>query len=155
MTTTQENLQQVTTDAAVDMALNMTAQMFGMPKETVTKIVQAGLPILAKMADENPELLKSLYTQSLQLLPEPVQQFYAKLAENPEAQQTLVNEFKAMVGPLTASLNRETARQAGTTETQAERVLATTYPAVAETLTKGTTEKTETGFAQRLRNLAA
>lgn len=155
MTTTQETIQQFTTDAALDRALNMTAEMFGMPKETVTKIVQAGLPILARMADENPALLTSLYTRSLQLLPEPVQQFYAKLAENPEAQQKLVDEFKTMVGPMTESLNRETARQAGTTEAQAERVLGTTYPAVAEKLAAGNTERTETAFGQRLRNLTA
>jgi hypothetical protein len=153
MTTTEGAMQQVMMDATVDTALTMTAQMLGLPKETVTTIVQVGLPILASMAEENPELLKSLYTQSLQLMPEPVQQFYAKVAENPAAQQQLVDEFKAAVGPMTESLNRQAARQAGVTEAQAERVLATTYPAVAETMSKANTEQTQVGFAQRLKNL--
>jgi hypothetical protein len=151
----RSNVQQVMMDRAVDTSLAMTAQMLGLPKETVTKILQIGLPMLAKMADENPELLKALYAQSAKLLPEPVQQFYAKLAENPEAQQRLVDEFKTMVGPMMESLNREAARQAGTTEAQAERALATTYPAVAEALSTRNTAKSEAGFAQQLRDLAA
>lgn len=40
------------------------------------------MPMMAKMADENPELLKSMYAQSVQTLPEPMQQFYAKLGES-------------------------------------------------------------------------
>jgi hypothetical protein len=133
----------------------MTAQMLGLPKETVTKILQVGLPMLARMADTNPELLKKLFTQSATLLPEPVQAFYAKLATNPAAQQKLIDDFKTMVGPISESLNRETARAAGTTEEQAGTTLATTYPAVAEALATRNTAKTEAGFAEQLRNLAA
>ena len=61
MATTQSPMRQLLMDQAVDTALTMTAQMFGLPKETVTKIVQVGLPLMAKMADENPALLKALY----------------------------------------------------------------------------------------------
>lgn len=153
MTATDSPMQRLLMDQAVDTALTMTAQMFGLPKETVTKIVQAGLPMMAKMADENPELLKSLYAQSVKLMPEPIQQFYAKLAENPEAQQAMVEEFKTMVGPMMESLKRETAQAAGTTEEQAGNVLATTYPAVAEALSTDAAARTETGFGQRLKNL--
>src|SRR3954451_19857123 len=153
MTLTQGNLQQLMTDTAVDASVNMTAQMLGLPPETVTRILQVGLPMLAKMAETNPELLKGLYTQSVTLLPEPVQQFYAKLAENPEAQQKLVDDFKTMAGPMMESLNRETARQAGTTEEQAGTALATTYPAVAEALATRNTEKTQEGFAKQLRTI--
>jgi hypothetical protein len=155
MAMTRGNMQQVLMDQAVDMSLNMTAQMLGLPKETVTKIVQVGLPMLAKMADENPELLKAMYAQSAKLLPEPIQAFYTKLAENPQAQQALVDEFKTMVGPMTEALSRETAREAGTTEDQASKALAATFPAVAQTLGKDTTEKTEAGFGQRLKDLKA
>lgn len=155
MSTTQGNMQQLMMDQAVDMSLNMTAQMLGLPKETVTKIVQAGLPMIAKMADENPELLKGLYAQSIKTMPEPIQAFYTKLGENPEALQALVNEFKTMVGPMTESLNREAAKQAGTTEDQAGKALAATIPAVAQALGKESTDKTEAGFGQRLKDLRA
>ena len=133
----------------------MTAQMLGLPKEAVTKILQVGLPMLAKMANENPELLKALFAQSLKMLPEPAQQFDAKLAENPEAQQKMVDEFKTMVGPMMESLSRDTAQAAGTTPEQAGKALATTYPAVAQALGKANTEKTAAGFGQRLQDLAA
>jgi len=155
MATTQSPMRQLLMDQAVDTALTMTAQMFGLPKETVTKIVQVGLPLMAKMADENPALLKALYAQSAKLLPEPIQQFYAKLAENPEAQQAMVEEFKTMVGPMMESLDRETARATGTTEEQAGNVLATAYPAVAEALNADASARTDAGFGKRLKDLAA
>jgi hypothetical protein len=147
------NMQQLMMDAAVDMSLSMTAKMFGIPKEAVTKIVQVGLPMMAKMAEENPELLKAMYAQSVTMLPEPMQAFYAKLAENPEAQAKLVADFQTMYRPMTEALNREAASQAGTTEAQAEQVLATTYPAVAQALGKDNADKTEEGFEHRLKNL--
>jgi hypothetical protein len=82
-----------------------------------------------------------------------MQAFYAKLAENPEAQAKLVADFQTMYGPMTEALNREAASQAGTTEAQAEQVLATTYPAVAQALGKDNADKTEEGFEHRLKNL--
>src|SRR3954468_17679402 len=118
MTATQGALQQLMTDAAVETSVNMTAKMLGLSPETVTKILQVGLPMLAKMADTNPELLKKLFAQSAAMMPEPMQQFYAKLGENPEAQQKLVEDFKTMAGPISESLSRDTARAAGTTEDQ-------------------------------------
>jgi hypothetical protein len=155
MTTTQGNMQQLMMDAAVNMSVAATARMFGLSEGTVTRILQIGLPMMAKMAEENPELLKALYAQSLTLLPEPVQQFYAKLAENPEALQAMIDEFKTSVGPMMESLNREAAQQAGTTPEQAADVLAATYPAVAEALTRQATTRSEAGFGQRLKDLAA
>lgn len=155
MAMTQETMQQLMTDTAVDMSVNMTAKMLGLPPESVTRILQVGLPMMAQMADENPELLKALYTQSVKMLPEPMQQFYATLAENPEAQQKMVDEFKTMVGPMTESLNRETAREAGTTAAEAGTAMAATYPAVAGALSRDAADSSEAGFAQRLRTLAA
>lgn len=149
------NMQQVLMDQSVDRSLDMTAQMLGLPKETVTKVVQAGLPMIAKMAEENPKLLQALFAQSLKSMPEPIQDFYAKLGENPQALQALVDEFKTMVGPLSESLNREAAKQAGTTDDQAGKALATTLPAVAQALGKENAEKTEAGFGQRLKDLRA
>jgi len=153
MAVDQGRLQQIMTDTAVDMSVKMTAQMLGISEEAVTKILQVGLPMMAKMADENPEMLKAFFTQATKTLPEPIQQFYSTLAENPEAQQQVVDDFKTMVGPMMESLSRETAQQAGTTESEAGTALATTYPAVSQALTQGAPEQTESGFAQRLRNL--
>jgi hypothetical protein len=149
----QGRLQQVMMDTAVNMSVKVTAQMLGISEEAVTKILQVGLPMMAKMANENPEMLKAFFTQATKTLPEPMQQFYSKLAENPEAQQQMVDEFKTMVGPMMESLSRETAEQAGTTANEAGATLATTYPAVSQALTKDAPEQTESGFAQRLRNL--
>src|SRR5262245_41314833 len=130
MAMNQSGMQQLIMDQAVDMSLEMTARMTGLPKETVTKIVQVGLPVMAKMADENPELLKAMYAQTMNMMPEPIQDFYTKLGENPSAQQAMLDQFKTMVGPMTEALNREAASQAGSTEEQAGNVLATTYPAL-------------------------
>src|SRR5262245_38966357 len=134
MAETRRGTQQLLMDTAVDTAVKMTAQMLGISEEAVNKIVQVGLPMLARMHDGHPATLKALYTRSVEMLPEPVQQFYAKLAENPEAQQRLVDEFKTLVGPMMESLNRDTAGAAGTTPDVAGKALATTFPAVADAL---------------------
>lgn len=155
MAMTRGNINQVMVDTAVDKSVTMTAQMLGIPEETVRKILQVGLPMMARMAEENPALLKAMYTQSLQLMPEPVQQFYSKLAESPAAQQKLVDEFKTMVGPMMDSLSRETALQTGSTPELAGKALATTYPAVAQALGKENAQRTEAGFGQRLKDLVA
>jgi hypothetical protein len=146
-------MQQMMMDQAVDMSLEMTAKMFGLPKETVTTIVQAGLPMMAQMAESNPELLKTMYGQSMKLMPEPIQAFYSKLADNPQAQQALVDEFQTMYGPMTEALQREAASQAGVSHDQAGQVLATTHPALAQAMGQANTGGTEQGFAQRLKDL--
>jgi hypothetical protein len=148
------NMQQLMMDAAVDMSLEMTAKMFGIPKEAVTKIVQVGMPMMAKMAEENPEAFKTMYTQSVQMLPEPMQTFYEKLGENPEAQAKLADEFKTMYGPMTEAINREAASQAGTTEAEAEKVLAATMPAMGQAMAKATEGQGEAGMRSWLKGLA-
>jgi hypothetical protein len=148
------NLQQVMLNQAVDMSLEMTAKMTGLPKETVTKIVQTGLPMMAKMADENPELFKTMYSQSVKMLPEPMQTFYAKLAENPQAQQAMVDEFKTMYGPMLDAVNREAASQTGVSHDQAGQVLATTHPAVAHAMGKATEGSGEAGLRSWLQGLS-
>jgi plasmid maintenance system antidote protein VapI len=65
------NMQQLLMDAA-DMSLRLTAQMFGIPKEAVTRIVQAGQPMMANMAEENPALFKAMSAQAVKMLPEPM-----------------------------------------------------------------------------------
>jgi hypothetical protein len=56
-----------------------------------------------------------------------------------------------MYGPMTEALNREAASQAGTTEDQAGKDLAATFPAMAQALGKDTTDKTEARFGRRLK----
>jgi len=155
MAATQGNLQQLLMDSAVKTSVQMTAQMLGMSEDTVTRILQVGLPMMARMADENPELLKTMFEQSVKLMPESIQNFYSKLASDPEAQQRLVDEFKTMAGPMLESLNREAASASGASEPQAERAMATSFPGVAQALAKQNTDQTETGFRQRLKDLAA
>ena len=50
-------------DFAADTAWTMPARLFGLLKETVITTVQVKLPMVAKMADENPARLKALYAQ--------------------------------------------------------------------------------------------
>ena len=153
MATTEGKLQQLMMDSAVQTSVKMTAQMLGMSEETVTKILQ--LPMVARMADENPELLKTMFAQSVKLMPESIQSFYSNVASDPEAQQRLVDEFKSMAGPMAESLNREAASASGVSEAQAERAMATSFPGVAQALGKENTEQTESGFRQRLKDLVA
>ena len=75
MSTTYMSVQQVISDPAVDMALTMTARMFGLPKETVITIVQVELPMMAGMAASNPELFKRMYATVRVTLPEPIEDF--------------------------------------------------------------------------------
>jgi hypothetical protein len=155
MATTQSPMQQLMMDSAVQTSVKMTAQMLGMSEETVNKILQVGLPMVARVADENPELLKTMFAQSVKLMPESIQSFYSKVASDPEAQQRLVDEFRTMAGPMMESLNREAASASGISASQAERAMATSFPGVAQALGRENTEQTETGFRQRLKDLAA
>lgn len=155
MAVSRGNLQQLMMDSAVATSVKMTAQMLGISEDAVVKILQVGLPMMAKMADENPALLKALYGQSVQMLPEPMQAFYAKLADNPASQQKMLDEFKTMVGPMMDSLQREAASGSGASEVAAGKALATTYPAVAQALAKDSAEQSEAGFARRLKDLLA
>ena len=78
MPTTQLTVHQVLTDQSVDMALTLTAQMFGLSKATVTQIVQVGLPLIAHMTRTNPELLQRLHALARAPIPEPIQDFYVR-----------------------------------------------------------------------------
>jgi hypothetical protein len=58
-----------------------------------------------------------------------------------------------MYGPMTEALNREVASQAGTTEAQAEQVLATTMPAVGQAMAKATEGTGESGMRAWLKGI--
>ena len=82
MTTSQKTLQHVMTDPAVDTTLTMVADMVGLTKDMVTKIVEFGLPMMANVADADPWLFKAMFAQSVRYLPQPTPAFYAKLGKN-------------------------------------------------------------------------
>jgi len=155
MSTTRTKVQQMMTDQAVDTALTLTAQMFGLKKATVAMIVQVGLPLVANAAQTNPELLKRLYAVSQSRLPEPIPAFYSRMAETPTIRQAVMDDYKVTFGGMLDMANREAARQAGTTDGQAKEVLAAALPVVTHVLAEANTSGTERGFAQRLRELQA
>jgi hypothetical protein len=142
-------------DQATDMALSMTAEAFGLPKETVTKIVQVGLPMMAQMAQSNPELLKRMYSATLATMPEPIQDFYERMAKNPTVRQSTMDDYQATFGAMLDSVNREAARHAGTTAGQARDVMAATLPALNQAMAEANAGRGEEGFTQLLKNLDA
>jgi hypothetical protein len=147
--------QQVIGDQDVDVALALTAQMFGLPKDTVINIIQVGLPMMARMAETNPELFKRMYALSRATLPEPVQAFYQRLVQNPAIRQSAMDDYKTTFGSMLDAVNREAARQAGTTDGQAREVMAAMLPAVSQVLSEPNPTGSETGFAKQLRHLGA
>jgi hypothetical protein len=155
MTMAQKSLQHVMTDPAVDTTLTLVAEMVGLPKETVTKIVEAGLPIMADVADGDLVVFKAMYAQSVKNLPQPTPAFYAKLGKNAAARQALAADFEGIYGPMTKTINRDTARHTSATETQTSQVLSAIMPAAVKALGKANTNGNEMGFGQQLRNLNA
>jgi hypothetical protein len=147
--------QQVIGDQDVDVALALTAQMFGLPKETVITILQVGLPMMARMAESNPELFRRMYSLSQATLPEPVPAFYQRLVQNPAIRQSAMDDYKTTFGSMLDAVNREAARQAGTTDGQAREVMAAMLPVVSQVLSEPNHTGSETGFAKQLRHLGA
>ena len=155
MTMSQKSLQQVTNDSAVDMTLTLVAEMVGLPKETVTKIVESGLPMMADVADGDPVVFKAMYAQSVKYLPEPTPAFYTKLGKNATARQALAADFRLMYGPMAETITRDVASDASATEEQTRQVLAATMPAVVKALGRANTNVNEMGLGRQLRNLNA
>lgn len=155
MSTTQGTMQQVMTDQDVDLALNLTAQMFGLPKEVVILIVRVGLTMMAQMAEANPDLFKRMYAASRTTLPEPIPDFYVRMAKNRAIRQSAMDDYKATFGSSLDAANREAARQAGTTDGQARDVMAAILPAVNHALAAANANGSQHGFAQQLRDLRA
>jgi hypothetical protein len=141
------------TAPAVDVAVRATAHMFGLSRETVAKILEISLRMTAERAENNPELLRRLYAMSRPALPATPQEFYAVMAENTTVRQEIMDDFRAAFGAMLDAVNREAARQAGTTDGQAREAFAATLPAVNLVLGQANVEGTERGFAERLRDM--
>jgi hypothetical protein len=155
MTVTQKTLQHVMADSAVDTTLTIIAEMIGLTKDMATRIVEFGLPMMASAADADPLVFKAMYAQSVKYLPQPTPAFYAKLGKNAAARQALAAEFELMYGPMTETINRDTASHASATEAQASQVLAAIMPAMVKALGTANTNGNEMGFGRQLRNLNA
>jgi type IV secretory pathway VirJ component len=151
----QQTLQLVMADPAVETTLTMVAAMVGAPRDTVTRTVASGLPLMADVADGDPWVFKAMYAQSIKHVPEPTQGFYAKLGKNAAARRALAADFKRMYGPMTETINRDAASLVGASEEQTSQILAATMPAVVRAVGKANTNRNEMGFGRQLRNLQA
>src|SRR5215210_2341302 len=100
VTPTPKTLQAVMTDPAVDTTLTMVADMVGLPMNTVVKMVEFGLPMMARVADADRWVLKAMYGRAANYLPPPTQAFYTKLGKNAKARQAFAADFKLMYGPM-------------------------------------------------------
>ena len=154
-TMTQKTLRHVMTDSTVDTTLTMVAKTIGLTKTMATKIVEFGLPMMANVADADPWVFKAMYAQSVKYLPQPTPAFYAKLGKNAAARQALAAEFQLIYGPMTETINRDTASQASATESQTSQVLSAIMPAIVKALGKANTNGNEMGFGRQLRKLNA
>jgi hypothetical protein len=151
----QTTLQNVMADDAVAETLTFVAAMVGLPRETVQKIVESGLPMMANVADEDPYAFKAMFAQSRKALPAPTAEFYKELGKNLNAQRVIAADFKAICGSTTDTLNREVARRSGATTEQAGQVLAAAMPSIVRALGKENTRMNEMGFGRQLRYLLA
>jgi hypothetical protein len=155
MPVSQLSTQKVIEDQDVDLAISLTAQMFGLAKTTVVRILLVALPMMARMAETNPELFKRMYAISQSTLPESVPAFYQRMVENPAIRQSAMDDYKTTFGSMLDAVNREAARQAGTTDGQAREVLAAVLPAVSQALAAPNPTGSESGFAKQLRQIGA
>src|SRR4249919_3911142 len=105
-------------DEAMQQSIAMTAKLFGLPEETVSRIVQVGLPVMARLAVEDPDTLKRLFAMSMGMMGQSLPSFYGNLGQDQQAQQTLRDDFTRIYGPQAPALTRDVAGRAGTNEEQ-------------------------------------
>lgn len=154
-TTTHPLLRQVMADSAVDATLSLVATMVGSPRDTVEKIVAAGLPLMADAADEDPWVFKAMYARSVRHVPEPTAASYAKLGKNAVAWQAMAADFELVYGDYAETIARDTGVLAGATGALSRQVLAATMPTMVKAVGKANTNVNEMGFGRQLRILKA
>lgn len=155
VTTTHPLLRQVMTDSAVDTTLSLVATMVGESRDTVAKIVAAGLPLMADAADGDPWVFKAMYAWSVKLVPEPTPASFAKLGKNAAAREAMVADFELVYGDYAEAIPRDAGVLAGATGALSRKVLAATMPAAVKALGKANTNANEMGFGRQLRNLTS
>jgi type IV secretory pathway VirJ component len=154
-TTTPPLLRWAMADAAVDATLSLVATMVGVPRETVEKIVAAGLPLMADAADGDPLVFKAMYAWSVKHVPEPTPASYAKLGKNAAARQAMVADFELVYGDHAEAIARAAGVAAGVTGALSRHVLAATMPTVVKAVGKANANANEMGFGRLLRILKA
>jgi hypothetical protein len=154
-TVPQTTLGQVMASASKDGTLTSVAAMAGLSQRAVAQIVQTGLPMMAREADDDPLIFNALFQKTRQPLSPRPEGYYQILKNDGSAQRTLDEAFRAVYGPLTDSFNREASRQANTTEQKAGQVLAVTMPVLVKALASLNTQRNEMGFGRLLRRLRA
>jgi hypothetical protein len=154
MTTPRMTVREVVLDSVVERAIATTAQMFGLSQAAVATIVLVGLPMMAKQAAFNPELFKRMYAATRVTLPEPVLEYYVRMALNPSLRQSAVDDYKATYGTMLDAVHREAARQAGITDGQARVVMATILPALNQALVRAHSLDDQQSFARQLGTLS-
>jgi hypothetical protein len=153
VSTTKGVLHYVLADQVVDRALALTATMFGLSQETVITIVRVALPMMATMAETNPELLKRMYATSLARMPECVEDFYVRMTESQVVRQAAMDDYKATYGMMLDVVNRAAARQTNTTDGQVRDVTAAVLPAIIQALGQANGTRSKLGFFQQLKKL--
>jgi hypothetical protein len=147
--------QQLMADVGVEMAVQMTARMFGLPRATATEIVAVALPMIASMAENNPALRWHLYVASPARLPERIEDLYARMLASPLVRQAVMDDSKTTYGAMLDTANGMAARQAGTTDGQAREVISAALPAVTQLLGTINHAGGSSAYRQRLRDLHA
>ena len=153
--TPNDTMQQVMTDPAVEATLPMVAAMAGLTQEMTTRIVVAGLPLMANVANGDPWVFKAMYAQSLKPLPAMTAEVYAKQGKSAPARRAMAADFTRIYGEQAESINRDAAGATSTTEEQAGQVLAAMMPALVRALRQANVNANEMGFWRHLRNLNA
>ena len=151
----QTPLEQVIASAERDGTVAFVATLVGVSKKAVTQILRAGLPLMAKEADDHPMVFKAMFKQSLRPAPDGTAAYYEELQANIPAQLTMQAAFRSMYGPFTDVFNREASERANTTEQQAGQVLAVTMPVMLHSLAMLNHQRNEMGLGGLLRRLRA
>jgi hypothetical protein len=153
--TSQTPLEQVLASAGKDGTVASVATLVGLSPRAVTEILQVGLPLMAKEADDHPMIFKAMFKQSLRPAPDRNAAYYEALQTNGTAQQDMQAAFRAMYGPQTDVFSREASQHAKTTEQQAGQVLAVAMPVMVQSLAVLNAQRNEMGFGGLLRRLRA
>lgn len=139
-------LEQVLTSAGQDVTVASVSALVGLSKQAVTQILQVGLPLMAREADDHPVIFKAMFQQSLRPAPARGAAFYESLQADSTAEDAALAAFRAMFGPQTDVFTREASLQAKTTEQQAGQVLAVTMPVLVHCLAELNLQRNEMGF---------
>ena len=149
---TAQQMQQMMTET-MDQSIALTAKLFGLPEEMVRRIVQIGLPMMAKMAADDPQAFARLYAQSLAMMAQSLPAFYSDLGQGPQAQQRLQDDFARLYGANAPTLTRDVASRAGSSEEHAGKALAGATPGLAFGLGKPNLRQSEAEFSTNLARL--